>query len=530
MVTRIRSFAFAVMGILVVASCAPASGPTPSASAGGTAAASTAPQRGGELVMAIRADVTTLDPRIAGTNNNNRLVTHIWSNPLVRLNEKLEYVPELAESWDRSSDGLAWTFKLKRGVKFHDGSAFTAKDVKFTIDSVMDPALKSPFRTSWVTGGKNTKIDVVDDYTVKMTFPEQPSEPLLQVALQRILPKDYLEKVGNEGFNAKPIGTGPFKFISYTKADKILFERNPDYFKSGLPYLDKLTVRVILDPATRLAAMQAGEIMLSILNADDLKITAKDANLKNYIYLYSGYYYMAYNERDPLLKDKRVRQAINYAINSQEIIDAVVVGAPAHNMVPPAMAAYDSSAPKYALDVSKTKSLLTAAGYPNGIDITILGLAGLQPYQQIAEVVQNQLNRTGVIRAKLQLVDFTTAFVPRVFTDYNYQAAITALTAVTPTEAFDNFAGGTTPDDENFMAYYNPEVQKLIDDAKSVRQSNPSKALEDYKQLQKLIWEDAPMSWLGYWGTSWTARASVQGFVGHPNQSFEYLEQVWLKK
>jgi len=480
--------------------------------------------------MAIRADVTTLDPRIAGTNNNNRLVTHIWSNTLVQLNEKLEYVPELADSWERSADGLSWTFKLKKGVKFHDGSAFTAKDVKFTIESVMDPALKSPFRTSWVIGGKNTKVDIVDDYTVKMTFPAQPSEPLLQVVFQRILPKDYVDKVGNDGFNSKPIGTGPFKFVSYTKADKLVFERNPDYFKSGLPYLDKLTVRVILDPATRLASMQAGEIMLSILNADDLKITAKDANLKNYIYLYSGYYYMAYNERDPLLKDKRVRQAINYAINSQEIIDAVIVGAPAHNMVPPAMAAYDASAPKYALDVNKTKSLLTAAGYANGIDITILGLAGLQPYQQIAEVVQNQLNRTGAIRAKLQLVDFTTAFVPRVFTDYNYQAAITALTAVTPTEAFNNFAGGTTPDDENFMAYYNAEVQKLIDDAKAVRQSNPSKATEDYKQLQKLIWEDAPMSWLGYWGTSWTARSSVQGFIGHPNQSFEYLEQVWLKK
>ena len=480
--------------------------------------------------MAIRADVTTLDPRIAGTNNNNRLVTHLWTNTLVQLNEKLEYVPELAESWDRSADGLVWTFKLRKGVKFHDGSAFGAKDVKFTIDSVMDPALKSPFRFNWVFGDKLTKVEVVDDSTVRMTFPEQPSDTLLQVSYQRILPKDYTEKVGVDGFNAKPIGTGPFKFVSYTKADKIVFERNPDYWKPGLPYLDKLTVRIIIDPATRLAALQAKEIGLSILNADDLKITAQDPSLVNYKYLYSGYYYMAYNERDPLLKNKLVRQAINYAIDSQEIINAVVVGAPAHNMVPPAMSAYDSTAPKYMLDVNKVKQLLTSAGYPNGIDFTILGLAGLQPYQQIAEVVQNQLNRTGVIRAKLQLVDFTTAFVPRVFTDYNYQAAITALTAVSPTDAFDNFAGGTTPDSENFMAYYNPDVQKLIDDAKANRQTNASKAQEDYKQLQRLIWDDAPMSWLGYWGTSWTARADLQGFIGHPNQSFEYLGQVWLKK
>ena len=480
--------------------------------------------------MAIRADVTTLDPRIAGTNNNNRLVTHIWSNTLVQLNEKLEYVPELAESWDRSADGKVWTFKLRKGVKFHDGSAFGAKDVKFTIESVMDPALKSPFRSSWVFGTTNTKVDVVDDSTVRMTFPEEPSNTLLQVAYQRILPKDYTEKVGVDGFNAKPVGTGPFKFVSYTKADKIVFERNPDYFKPNLPYLDKLTVRIIIDPATRLAALQAKEIGLSILNADDLKITEKDSSLTNYKYLYSGYYYMAYNQRDPLLKNKLVRQAINYAIDSQEIINAVVVGSAAHNMVPPAMSAYDASAPKYTLDVNKTKQLLTQAGYPNGIDFTILGLAGLQPYQQIAEVVQNQLNRTGVIRAKLQLVDFTTAFVPRVFTDYNYQAAISALTAVSPTDAFDNFAGGPTTDTENFMQYYNPDVQKLIDDAKANRATNASKAQEDYKQLQRLIWDDAPMSWLGYWGTSWTARADLQGFIGHPNQSFEYLEGVWLKK
>jgi len=480
--------------------------------------------------MAIRADVTTLDPRIAGTNNNNRLVTHLWSNPLVRLDEKLNFVPELADSWERSTDGLTWTFKLKKGVKFHDGSPFGAKDVKFTIDSVMDPALKSPFRSSWVFGTKNTKVDVVDDSTVRMTFPEEPSEPLLQVAYQRILPKDYTERVGVDGFNKSPVGTGPFKFVSYTKAEKMVLERNPDYFKPGLPYLDKVTVRIITDPATRLAALQAGEIMLSILNADDLKITEKDPNLKNNLYLYSGYYYMAFNERDPVLKDKRVRQAISYAVDSQEIIKTVIVGAPSHNMVPPAMSAYDATAPKYSLDVAKAKQLLQSAGYANGIDITILGLAGLQPYQQIAEVVQNQLNRTGVIRAKLELVDFSTGFIPRVFTDYKYQAAITALTAVTPTDAFDNFVGGTTADDENFMAYYNPDVQKLINDTKAIRATNPSKALENYKQLQRLILDDAPMSWLGYWGTSWTARANVQGFIGHPNQSFEYVEQVWLKK
>jgi peptide/nickel transport system substrate-binding protein len=524
--TRARHMlAILALTLLVAASCATA---TPGPAATSPADASK-PQRGGELVMAIRADVTTLDPRIAGTNNNNRLATHLWTNTLVQLNEKLEFVPELAESWERSPDGLTWTFKLRKGVKFHDGTAFGARDVKFTVESVMDPALKSPFRTTWVLGGKDTKVDVVDESTVRFTFPEEPSEPLLQVALQRILPKDYTERVGVEGFNKAPIGTGPFKFASYTKAEKIVFERNPDYFKPGVPYLDKVTVRIIVDPATRLAALQAGEVMLSILNADDLKV-AEQSGLKNHQYLYSGYYYMAFNQRDPLLKDKRVRQAISYAIDSPEIIKAVILGAPAHNMVPPAMSAYDSGAPKYAPDLNKTKQLLAAAGYPNGIDVTLLGLAGLQPYQQIAEVVQNQLNRTGVIRAKLELVDFTTGFVPRVFTEYKYQAGISALTAVTPTQAFDNFAGGTTLDEENFMAYFNPEVERLIAQAKKDRATAPDKAQDAYKQLQRIIWEDAPMAWLGYWGVAWTSRSNVQGFIGHPNQSFEYVEQVWLKK
>jgi peptide/nickel transport system substrate-binding protein len=198
--------------------------------------------------------------------------------------------------------------------------------------------------------------------------------------------------------------------------------------------------------------------------------------------------------------------------------------------VPPAMSAYDSSAPKYSLNATKVKELLTAAGHPNGIDITILGLAALQPYQQIAEVVQNQLNRTGVIRAKLELVDFTTGFVPRVFTEYRYQTGISALTAVTPTQAFDNFKGGTTPETENFMAYYNAEVEKLIAQAKKDRTSAPEKATDAYKQLQRIIHDDAPMAWLGYWGVAWTTRSNVQGFIGHPNQSFEYVEQVWLKK
>src|SRR5438128_1785885 len=235
-----------------LAACAPPGGSSPSASASGPVGT---PQRGGSVTVALTSNFTTLDPRIAGTNNALRLVTHVYTNTLIRLNEKLEYEPELAESWDRSPDGLTYTIKLRKGVKFHDGSAFTSKDVKFTLESVMDPALKSSFRTSWVINNVPTKIETPDEYTVRIIWPKEPDEPLYTIAFQRIVPKDYTEKVGTDGYTAKPIGTGPFRFVSQQSGDKVTFERNPDFWKSGLPYLDQLIFRIIPDPATRLAAI-----------------------------------------------------------------------------------------------------------------------------------------------------------------------------------------------------------------------------------------------------------------------------------
>jgi peptide/nickel transport system substrate-binding protein len=517
-----------------LAACAPSPGGGPSSSATASAAAG-APQRGGSVTVALTSNITTLDPRIAGTNNALRLVTHTYTNTLVRLNEKLEYEPELAESWERSTDGLTYTLKLRKGVKFHDGSPFTSKDVKFTLESVMDPALKSSFRTGWVLNNTPTKVEAPDEYTVRLTFAKEPDEPLYTIAFQRIVPKDYTERVGADSYGAKPVGTGPFHFVSQQAGDKVTFERNPDFWKPGLPYLDQLIFRIIPDPATRLAAIQANEIQVVAppgLNPDDLAITAKDPDLVNYNQLFAGYHYMAFNERDPIFKDKRVRQAISYAVDTQEIINAIVVGQPAWNNVAKQFKEFDPSSPHYALDVSKTKALLAEAGYPNGIDFTISELAAPQPYTKVAEVVQNQLNRTGVIRAKLQLLDFTTGFIPKVFSaPFDYQAAISAFTSVSALAAFSTYYGATAQNPtDNFMAYKNSALQKAYDDAKAARFADPKKYQDNLNLLQKIIIDDAPAAFLGYWGNSVTTRKTVQGFIGHPIQSFEYMEQLWLKK
>jgi peptide/nickel transport system substrate-binding protein len=516
-----------------VAGCGPGQSTLPSSSPAGTAVGS--PLRGGSVTVALTSNITTLDPRIAGTNNALRLVTHTYTNTLIRLNEKLEYEPELAESWDRSPDLRTYTLKLRKGVKFHDGTPFTSKDVKYTLESVMDPTLKSSFRTSWVINNAPTKVEAPDDYTVRITFPEAPAEPLYTIAFQRIVPKDYAEKVGTDGFSAKPIGTGPYRFVSQQSGDKVTLERNPDFWKPGLPYLDQLIFRIIPDPATRLAAITANEIQIVAppgLNPDDLALTAKDANLQNYNQLFAGYHYLAFNQRLPLLKDKRVRQAICYAIDSQEIINAVIVGEPAHNNVSKKFKEFDANSPKYSLDVNKTKSLLVEAGYPNGIDLTLSGLAALQPYTKVAEVVQNQLNRTGVIRAKLQLLDFTSGFVPKVFSEpFDYQGAISAFTSVSALAAFQTYYGATAAAPaENFMAYSSPQLQKAYDDAKASRYTDEKKYQDTMSLLQRIIIDEAPAAFLGYWGNSVTTRKAVQGFIGHPIQSFEYMEQIWLKK
>jgi peptide/nickel transport system substrate-binding protein len=516
--------------VVAIAGCAPgtSAGPSPS----GAASASLTPQRGGKLTLALSGNITTFDPRIAGTNNANRTPTHVFTNTMIRLNEDLQYVPELAESWTRSSDGLTWTLKLRKDVKFHDGSPFTSKDVKFTLESVMDPALKSPFLTSWVINKVNTKVMTPDDYTVVLQFPTEPSEPLYNIAFQRIVPMDYIQKVGNDAYAAKPIGTGPFKFVSYSSNDKAVFERNPDYWMKGLPYLDQFTFRIIPDGATRYAALQANEIQIAGLNPDDIVTALKDPDLTTYKYLFAGYHYVAFNQRDKLMADKRVRQALCYAIDSKEIIDAIVTGDIGHNCVAKNFPEYDPTAPKYTQDFNKVKSLLTEAGYPNGIDITINGLANLQPYTKVAEVVQNQFTKSGMIRAKLQLEDFTAGYVPRVFSPpYNFQMAIAAFTSVSALAAFTTYYGATKdhPENENFMGYANPELQRLYDEAKATRFSDQNKYTADMKALQKLIIDDAPAAFAGYWGTATTTRKNVVGFKGHPIQSYEYLESTWLK-
>jgi ABC-type transport system substrate-binding protein len=377
-------------------------------------------KQGGEMTVTFKDDLITLDPAIGYDWKNWSVIKSVFDGLMDYKPGTTELVPDLAESVDVSADGLTYTFKLRQGVKFHNGRAMTAADVKYSLERTCNPATQSPGAGYYgalkgfddFQAGKATElsgVQAVDDQTVKIELSRPDSTLLHLMALNFsfVVPKEVVEAEGPD-FGHKPVGTGAYKVAEWTSGQSIVLERNADYFKQGLPKLDKITFQIGQEPVVNLLRLQKGEIDIpgdGVPPAKFTEVMNDPAWKENVIIaeqLHTGYVTMNVNVKP--FDNVAVRQAVNMAINKDRIVQIINNRAvPANQPLPPAMPGYDKGFKGYAYDVEGAKAKLKEAGLEGGFE-TELYVANTDPQPRIAQAIQQDLAAIG-IKANLQNLD-----------------------------------------------------------------------------------------------------------------------------
>ena len=369
------------------------------------------PKQGGAATITFNNDLTTLDPHVGYDWQNWSVIKSIFDGLMDYKPGTTELEPDLAESYTVSDDGLTYTFKLRDGVTFHNGRVMTSADVKYSFERAVNPATQSPGGGYFgmiagyddVAGGKATAlsgIETPDDKTVvfKLTRPDATFLHLMAINFGYVVPKEEVEKAGAD-WGKQPVGTGAFKFTEWAPGQYIKLERNKDYFRAGVPYLDNVTFEFGQDPTVAVLRLKKGEIDIvgdGIPPAQFAEIMADSAN-KDLIaegnQLHTGYVTM--NVTQAPFDNVKVRQAVNMAINKERIVRLINNrAAPASQALPPAMPGYNAENKGYAYDPEGAKKLLAEAGA--GEITTELYVMNVDPNPRIAQAIQQDLAAVGI--------------------------------------------------------------------------------------------------------------------------------------
>ncbi|MEZ5923118.1 MAG: ABC transporter substrate-binding protein [Hyphomicrobiaceae bacterium] len=370
------------------------------------------PKQGGAATVTFSNDLTTLDPHVGYDWQNWSVIKSIFDGLMDYKPGTTELEPDLAESYAVSEDGKTYTFKLRPGVKFHNGRVMTAADVKWSLEHAVNPATQSPgggylsaiAGYDDLVGGKSTELSGVtapDDGTVVITLtrPDATFLHVMAINFAYVVPKEAVEAAGAD-WGKQPVGTGAFKFVEWVPGQRIVLERNTDYYKPGTPYLDKLTFEFGLDPTVAVLKLKNGEIDIvgdGIPPAQFAEAMADPAN-KDLIavgdQLHTGYVTM--NVTMAPFDNVKVRQAVNMAINKDRIVKIINNRAvPATQALPPAMPGYNADNKGYAYDPEGAKALLTEAGMADGFSTEIFAM-NVDPNPRIAQAIQQDLAAVGI--------------------------------------------------------------------------------------------------------------------------------------
>jgi peptide/nickel transport system substrate-binding protein len=504
---RLRSFGPTLI-LLLALICGACSGgqETTEAPAGANQAASI-PAYGDIMVEGSIGDASNLIPLLSSDSASHEIAGMIF-NGLVKYDRDINVVGDLAESWDISKDGLAITFHLRKGVRWHDGHPFTAEDVLYTYRVTVDPKTPTAYAGDFL---KVKKAEVLDPHTFRVTY-DRPFAPALMSWGSAVLPKHLLDgkDITRSPLARRPVGTGPYKFKEWVTGQKIVLTANPDYFE-GRPYIDGYITRIIPDTATMFLELRANGI--DRMNLTPLQYSRQTENnlfrqnFKKYRYLSFGYVYLGYNLRKPVFADRRVRQAIAYAVNKQEIIDGIMLGLAKEATGPykPGTWAYNSRVKTYPYDPQKARALLAEAGWQdaNGDGILekngepfvfeIITNQGNEIRAKCAEIIQKRLAEVG-ISVKIRVLEWA-AFVNDFIKKGRFDATILGWTVSMDPDIYDVWhSSKTKPDELNFIAYKNAEVDELLEQGRSTFDLKQRKKC--YDRIQEILAEDQPYLFL----------------------------------
>ncbi len=437
-----------------------------------------------EIVIAQGVDATTMDPHMHAETTTTNAITNMYDRLLVRDHD-MDLQPQLALSVEPLDD-LTWEVKLREGIEFHNGEPFNAETVKFNIERIIDPENQSPQIADL---NAVEKVEVIDEYTAHIITYEP--YPVMAGRLNLpMVPKDYILENGQEYFAQNPIGTGPYVFVSWTRDESIVFEANEDYWQ-GAPAIKKITIKPVPESSTRIAELQTGAVDL-IVNVPPHQADVIDADPVTKIETVpSGrFIFISLNtQREGIMQDKKVRQALNHAVDIDTIIDTVLEGYGYKSTQPltPLDFGYDDSIEGYEYNPEKARDLLAEAGYPDGISIELGSPSGRYVMdREVAEAVAGQLAEVGV-EAELNVQEWGV-YVGKVLEKEAEEAYLIGWgTALFDSDAtlYPWFRTGM-----RFATYSDSQVDEYLDEARTVLDEEEREDL--YHQALEIIMEDAP--------------------------------------
>lgn len=499
------------------------------------------------LVFARGGDSESLDPGSTTDGESSRVTQQVLEGLIAFDKESFDLKPALAHDWEVSDDGLKYTFYLEEGVTFHDGTPFNAEAVKINFERWADPEHEYAFTDDGYVysmygtmfGGYKgdpghviEEINVVNDYEIEFIL-NQPLGFFLQnmgMSYFAITSPAALEEYG-PNINENPVGTGPFKFVSWTKDDSIVLEKFEDYRIEGLPKLDRVIFEVIPDNAARLVALRSGEIdIMDGLNPDDAAGVETEEDLVLLTRAENNIGYLGFNTQKEPLDIKEVRQAINYAIDKQAIADALYAGyaTTAKNPLPPGYLGYNDDVEPYEYDPDKARELLAEAGFPDGMELELWTMPVARPYmpdpETVAQIVQNNLAEVGI---DVTIVREEWAPYLEKTSQGEHQLYMLGWSGTNgdPDYFLSSLLHGSNAGTSNREFYQNDEVDELLDAAK--RAVDQDERAELYAQAQEIIAEDSPMVTLVHSTPVMATTSRVVDYVPHPSTS-ESLAEVDL--
>jgi peptide/nickel transport system substrate-binding protein len=495
-------FLVMVLSLLLLAACNRERGSSPLPRKG-----SGMPAYGDAIVAGSIGEPSTLIPILA-TDSASSDISGLVYNGLVRYDKNLQLEGDLAERWDISRDGLTITFHLRRGVTWHDGSKFTSRDVLYTYRVTIDP--KTP--TAYADSFKQVlKAEAPDDYTFRVTY-ARPFAPALESWGMPVLPAHLLEgkDITKSPLSRSPVGTGPYIFRQWVAGQRVVLESNPNYYE-GRPYIGRYIYKIIPDSSTMYMELKAGgidQMGISPIQYQRQTGTAEFASKFNkYRYPAAAYTYLAYNLRNPLFADKRVRQALTSAINKEEIIHGVLLGMGqvAHGPFKPGTWAYNPAVKDFDYNPQRARALLAEAGWrdrnrdgtlvKNGkpFQFTILTNQGNDQRLKSAVIIQYRLKAIG-IDVKIRVIEWAS-FLSQFIDKGNFDAVLLGWTITPDPDIFDIWHSSKTgPKEFNFIRYMNPEVDRLLEQGRSTFDMDERKRC--YFRLQEILAEDQPYTFL----------------------------------
>jgi peptide/nickel transport system substrate-binding protein len=497
--------------------CAPKAAPTPTPTTT-EVPTPTGPERGGNLVFATTVATPNLDPQMEISDARMRR-SPLMYDTLVEWGDDFSIKPGLAESWD--TDGNTWTFNLRQGMQFSNGKELDAEDVIYSMERV----LKSPGAGFY---GGIQSMEAVDKHTVQFEL-DRPSAPLMAALGGRyafILPKGAAEEYN---LKQEAVGTGAFTVVEFVQDQRLVLERNPNYWNADNVYLDALTIQIIPDETSIIAGLRAGEIHLTIFeDSKNYLLVKDDPNLVAQRWPAARWSVLDFPLDVEPYSNVKLRQAIASALDREAIMQAAIGGLGSHLYVlPPALwpSLPPEKHPFFKRDVERGKQLLAEAGYPDGLDLTLIGIVGYSALNAAAQVIAENLKDIGlnVQIQQQELGIWIDEFLAGTFDNFTMNAWGGWIDPDMP--LYNHFH--VPPEGKDFRGWGNKEISELLDQGRFTLARE--KREEIYIKIQEIIAEQVPLVPLFSADMVTTQPQIVHNFTQHPSGYYHNLRWVWLE-